>query len=123
MQHRMFWIVIEKMFINQYFTKNKAVINGKKVEIYGLISHSRFTLLKNPSVTRCMIWCRLFNSFKNFKNHNSRSKNFILVMLSRIVTCSKNCHILICGPVKRKFVHLLSKFRRYICNSSGEKQI
>ena len=29
MRHRTIWIVIGKMFINQSFTKNKAVINGK----------------------------------------------------------------------------------------------
>ena len=29
-------------------------------------------------------------------------KKWILVMLSRIVTCCKNCQILICSPLKRK---------------------
>ena len=39
------------MFVNQSFTKNKAVINGKTVQIYGLVSQPRFTISKNPSVT------------------------------------------------------------------------
>ena len=42
----MIWIVIGKIFINQSFTKNKAVINGKKVQIYGCISQPRFTISK-----------------------------------------------------------------------------
>ena len=94
----MIWIVIGKMFISQSFTKNKAVINGKAVQIYLWISQSRFTLSKNPSVTRCTIWCRLLNYPQDSENHNSRSKKWILVMLSRIVTCCKNFQILICSP-------------------------
>ena len=47
----MIWIVLGKMFINQYFTKNKAVINGKTVQIYGWISQPRFAISKNRSVT------------------------------------------------------------------------
>ena len=44
MQHKMIWIVtavIVKVFINQSFTKNKAVINGKTVQISIWISVSR----------------------------------------------------------------------------------
>ena len=37
---------------------------------------------------------------KILKIVNSWSKKWILVMLSRIVTCCKNCHILICSPLK-----------------------
>ena len=48
-------IVIGKVFINQSFTKNKAVISGKTVQIYGWISQPRFTISKNPSFTRCSI--------------------------------------------------------------------
>ena len=109
------------MFINQSFTKNKAVISGKTIQIYGWISQPRFTISKNPSVTRCSIWCRVLDFFLNFENHNSRSKKWILVMLSRIVTCFKNCQILIRSPLKVKSLHLLSKFRGCILNGFGEK--
>ena len=34
------------MFISQSFTKNKAVINGKAVQIYGWIYQPRFTISK-----------------------------------------------------------------------------
>ena len=34
------------MFINQSFTKTKALINGKTVQIYGWISQPRFTISK-----------------------------------------------------------------------------
>ena len=43
MRHRIIWIVIGKMFINQSFTENKAVINGKTVQIFSSISQPRFT--------------------------------------------------------------------------------
>ena len=33
MQRGLIWIVIGKVFINQSFTKTKAVINGKTVQI------------------------------------------------------------------------------------------
>ena len=36
----MIWIVIGKMFINESFTKNMAVINGKTVQIYAWIDIS-----------------------------------------------------------------------------------
>ena len=117
----MIWTVIGKMFINQSFAKNKTVINGKTVQIYGWISQSRFTISKNPSVTRCSMQCRLLNFLKNFEDHNCRSKKWILVMLSRIVTCCKNCEILICSPLKVKSLHLLSKFRGCIFDCFGEK--
>ena len=42
-----------KVFTNQSFTKNKAVINGEKVQIYRNVSQPRFAVSKNPSVTRC----------------------------------------------------------------------
>ena len=45
------------------FTENKAVINGETVQIYCSISQPRFKISKNPSVTRCSIWCKLLNSF------------------------------------------------------------
>ena len=79
-------ILDRKMFTNQSFTENKAVINR---EICCFISDPRFNISKNLSVTRCNIWCRLLNSFQNFENHNSQSKKWILVMLSWIVTCCK----------------------------------
>ena len=47
----MTWIVIEKMFTNQSFTVNKAVIDVEMVRI----SQQRFTISKTPSVTRCSI--------------------------------------------------------------------
>ena len=37
-------------------------------------------------------------------------------MLLRIVTCCKNCQILIHSPLKVKSLHLLSKFRGCIFN-------
>ena len=40
--------------------------------------------------------------FRILKNHNSQSKKWILVILSRIVTSCKNCQILICSPLKIK---------------------
>ena len=43
-QHRMIWIVIEKMFTNQSFTEDKAVINGKMVPIYFSVSQLRFKI-------------------------------------------------------------------------------
>ena len=42
-------------------------------------------------------------------------------MLSRIVTCYKNCQILIRSPLKVKSLHLLSKFRGCIFDGFGEK--
>ena len=63
---------------------------------------------------------RLLN-FETFENHNNRSEKWILVMLSRIVTCCKNCQILIRSPLKVKSLHLLSKFRGCISNGFGEK--
>ena len=44
-------------------------------------------------------------------------------MLPRIVTFCKNCQILICGPLKIKSLHLMSKFQGFIFNDLGEKQI
>ena len=41
-------------------------------------------------------------------------------MLSRIVTCRKNCETLICSPLKITSLHLLSKFRGYIFNGLRE---
>ena len=62
MQHRMIWIVIGKMFIDQSLTNNKAVVNGKTVQMYGWISQPRLAISKNSSVMRCSIWSRLLNS-------------------------------------------------------------
>ena len=70
----MIWIVIGKMFINQSFTKNKAVVNGKTIQIYEWISQPRSTISRNPSVMRCSTWCRLLNSFQYFENHNNKCK-------------------------------------------------
>ena len=42
-------------------------------------------------------------------------KKWILVMLSSIVICCKNCQILICSPFKMKSLHLLSKLYGFIC--------
>ena len=36
-------------------------------------------------------------------------------------TAIENCQYLICGPLKIKSLHLLSKFRGYIFNGLGEK--
>ena len=44
----MVWTVIGKMFINQSFNKNNAVINGKTVQIYEWVCQVRFTIKKNP---------------------------------------------------------------------------
>ena len=55
-QHRMIWIMIGKTInTNKFFTVNKAVINGKMVQIYRLISQPRFTISKTPSIERCSI--------------------------------------------------------------------
>ena len=42
----MTWIVIEKVFTNQSFTENKAVINEDTAQIYLWISQRRFTTPK-----------------------------------------------------------------------------
>ena len=67
-------MTIGKMFTDQSFTENKAVINGETVQIYCSISQPRFNISIIPSVTRCSIWCRLLNSFQNFENPNSSFK-------------------------------------------------
>ena len=103
------------------FTENKAVIYVKTVQICCSISHPTFHISKNPSVTRCSIWCRLTNFSLNFKNPNSKSKKWILVKLSITVTCRRNIHILIRSPLKMKLLHLLWKFHGYIFHSLGEK--
>ena len=56
-------IVTGKMFINQSFTKNKAVINEKTVQIYGWISRPRFTISKNPFVTDAAFGADCLTSF------------------------------------------------------------
>ena len=76
----MIWIVIVKMFINQSFTKFKAVINGKTVQMLSMDISAVIYFIKKRSVTRCSIWCRLLNSFQNSENHNSRCKKWILIM-------------------------------------------
>ena len=47
-KHKMMWIVIGKMFTNQSFTENKAVINVKTVQICCSISQPRLKIKKNP---------------------------------------------------------------------------
>ena len=42
-------------------------------------------------------------------------------MLSRIAICSINNQILIHKLIKKKFLHLLSKFHAYIMDSLDEK--
>ena len=56
-----------------------------------------------------------------FKKHNSKSKKWILVMLSITITCCGNIHILIPSPLKMKFLHLLWKFHGYIFDGLEEK--
>ena len=51
----MIWSVIERMFINQSIAKNKAVINGKTVQIYEWISQPRFIISKHESVIEKML--------------------------------------------------------------------
>ena len=58
---------------------------------------------------------------EKFKNCNSKSKKWILVILSIIVTCCTNNHILIRSPLKMEFLHLLWKLHGYIFNGLGEK--
>ena len=103
----------------ELFTGNKALINVNMVQIRCSISQSRLYISKNPSVTRCSIWCRLANFSLHFKNR----KKWILVMLSITVTCCTNIHILIRSPLKMKFLYLLWKFHGYIFNGLGEKWI
>ena len=54
MQQKIIWIVIGKMFINQSFTENKAVINGKRYKyIDGYLSrdllHQKIYPLRNAA--------------------------------------------------------------------------
>ena len=60
-------------------------------------------------------------SFKILKIITVGLKKWILVMLSRIVTCCKNCQLLVRSPLKVKCLHLLSKFRGCIFNGFREK--
>ena len=57
----------------------------------------------------------------NFKNRNSKSKKWVLLMLSVTVKCCRNIHILIRNPLEMKFLHLLWKFHGYIFHGLGEK--
>ena len=93
------------------------------VQICCSISQLRLHISKNPSITRCSIWCRLTNFALNFKNRNSKSKKRIPVMLSITVTCCRNTHILIRSPVKMTFLHLLWKFHGDTFHGLGEKLI
>ena len=75
------------MFTNQCFTGDKDAINGEMVQICGSIFQPKSDISKNPSVTRCSIWCRLLNSFQNFENQNSPSK----MDFGNVI---KNCYIM-----------------------------
>ena len=48
------------MFINQSFTKDKAVVNGKTVQIYQWISQPRFTLSKIYLLLGAAFGCKKF---------------------------------------------------------------
>ena len=63
----MIWIVIRKMFINKSFTKNKAAINGKTVQIYGWISRPRFTFSKIHPLRDVAFSADCLTSFKTLK--------------------------------------------------------
>ena len=78
----------------------------------GWISGLRFTVPGGGSVhcgmghlvqIACFFCC--------FENRSSWSDGWILVVLSRILICCKNCQILIHSPLKVKSLNLLSKFR------------
>ena len=77
----MIWKVIGKMFVNQSFAKNKAVINGKRYKYMDeylcrdLLYQKIYPLRDAAFGTDCS------NSFQNFENHNSRSKKWVLVMI------------------------------------------
>ena len=60
-------------------------------------------------------------SFKILKIVTVSLKEWILVMLSKIVIRCKNCQILIHSPLIVKSLHLLSKFGSCIFNGFGEK--
>ena len=61
----MIWIVIGKMFINQSFTKIKAVINGETVQIW--ISQPRFTISKVHTLRDAAFGADCLTSFKILK--------------------------------------------------------
>ena len=109
------------MFIDQSFTKNKAVINWKTVQIYGWVSRLKFTISKIHPLRDAAFGADFLTPLRILKIITVGPKKWILVMLLKIVTCCKNFQILICSPVKRKFLHLLSKFCGYIFNGLGKR--
>ena len=120
----MIWIVIGMMVYWSIFCwKWLRLWYVNTVQICCSISHPTFHISKNPSVTRCSIWCKLTNFSLNFKNRNSKFKQWIPVILSITVTCCTNIHIFICNPLKMEFLQLLWKFHGYIFNGLGEKWI
>ena len=53
--------------VDQSFTDNKAVINGKTVQIYGWISQPRFTVLKIRPLGEAAFVADCLTSFKILK--------------------------------------------------------
>ena len=95
------------------------MINVKTVQIRCSISQPRY--IKKPIRYEMQHLIQMTNFSLNFQKRNSKSKKWILVMLSITVTCCTNIHILIRSPLKMKFLHLQWKFHGYIFNGLGEK--
>ena len=108
------------MFTNQPFTENKAVINVKWYKYVAPLLSQDYIYQKIHPLRDAAFDADRRTSFK-FKNRNSKSKKWILVMLSITVIRCTNIHILVRSPLKMKFLHLLWKFHGYIFNGLGEK--
>ena len=105
------------MFTNKPFTENKAVINVKTLQI----DLSRNYIYKKSISYEMQQLMQIDDLlFLNFKNRNSKSEKWILVMLSITFTCCKNIHILIHSLVEIKFLHLLWRFHGDIFHGLGE---
>ena len=109
------------MDTNKFFTENKAVINGETVQICCSRSQPRFRISKIHPLSDATFNPDCLTPLTFLKIVTDRYKKWILVMLSRIVTCRKNFQILIGSPLRMKSLHLLSKFHGYIFNGLGEK--
>ena len=86
------------MFSNQTFTENKAVINVNGTNTLLHIS-AEITYIKKSIRYEMQRLMQIDELVFKFKNRNSKSKKWILVMLSITVTCCRNIHILIRSPL------------------------
>ena len=114
-QHRIIWIVIGKVFTNQSFTENRAVINGKWYKYIDEhlsrdLLHQKLHPLRDAAFDAdCLTPLRILKII-------TIVQKWILVMLSRIITYCKKFQILMCGLLQMKSLHLVLKFRGYILN-------